>query len=137
MLGHTGHGKTTLAQRLRAEAQKHQSNLIFHDCQTYADYRTLGKKQGILAYGILVVDATVGAMPQTREHVLYASMYGIKKLIVFLNKCNLVTEDTTVLDLVEAEVTELLGEYCFEDVPILRGSALDESNVAELYGKLI
>jgi elongation factor Tu len=74
---------------------------------------------------ILVVAATDGAMPQTREHILLARQVGVPKLVVFLNKCDMV-DDEELLDLVEMEVRDLLNEYDFpgDDTPIIRGSAL-------------
>mgnify|MGYP003473630579 FL=1 len=73
---------------------------------------------------ILVVAATDGAMPQTREHVLLAKQVGVPKIIVFLNKCDMV-EDVDMLDLVEEEIRELLGKQGFDkDCPIIRGSGL-------------
>jgi elongation factor Tu len=75
--------------------------------------------------GILVVAATDGPMPQTREHILLAKQVGIKNLVVFLNKCDLV-DDEELLELVEMEIRELLDFYDFpgDDIPIIRGSAL-------------
>jgi elongation factor Tu len=75
--------------------------------------------------GILVVAATDGPMPQTREHILLAKQVGIPKLVVFLNKCDLV-DDEELLELVEMEVRELLDFYEFDGdaTPIIRGSAL-------------
>ena len=74
--------------------------------------------------GILVVAATDGPMPQTREHILLAKQVGIPALVVFLNKCDLV-DDEELLELVEMEIHELLEFYEFPgDVPIIRGSAL-------------
>jgi elongation factor Tu len=73
---------------------------------------------------ILVVAATDGPMPQTREHVLLAKQVGVPKIIVFLNKCDMV-DDADMLDLVEAEVRELLAKNGFdENAPVIRGSAL-------------
>ena len=74
---------------------------------------------------ILVVSATDGPMPQTREHILLARQVGVKYLIVFLNKTDLV-DDEELLELVEMEVRELLNEYNFpgDDIPVIRGSAL-------------
>jgi elongation factor Tu len=74
---------------------------------------------------ILVVAATDGAMPQTREHVLLAKQVGVPKIIVFLNKCDMV-DDKDMIDLVEAEVRELLNKYEFDgdNAPVIRGSAL-------------
>jgi elongation factor Tu len=74
---------------------------------------------------ILVVAATDGVMPQTREHILLAKQVGVPKIIAFLNKCDMV-EDTDLIDLVEEEVRELLTKQGFdgENAPIIRGSAL-------------
>jgi translation elongation factor TU len=74
---------------------------------------------------ILVVSATDGPMPQTREHILLSRQVGVKHLIVFLNKIDLV-DDEELIDLVEMEVRELLNEYNFpgDDIPIIKGSAL-------------
>ena len=74
---------------------------------------------------ILVVSATDGPMPQTREHILLARQVGVKHIIVFLNKVDLVDDDE-LLDLVEMEVRELLSEYGFpgDDIPVIKGSAL-------------
>ena len=75
--------------------------------------------------GIIVVAATDGPMPQTREHILLARQVGVPQLVVFLNKCDLV-DDEELLELVELEVRELLSTYDFpgDDVPVIRGSAL-------------
>ena len=74
---------------------------------------------------ILVVAATDGPMPQTREHILLARQVGVQYIVVFLNKCDLVDDDE-LLDLVEMEVRDLLSEYDFpgDDIPVIRGSAL-------------
>ncbi|PIV86985.1 elongation factor Tu, partial [Candidatus Kaiserbacteria bacterium CG17_big_fil_post_rev_8_21_14_2_50_51_7] len=74
---------------------------------------------------VLVVAATDGVMPQTREHILLAKQVGLKKLIVFLNKVDMVTEQD-LIDLVEEEVRELLGKQGYDSVntPIIRGSGL-------------
>jgi elongation factor Tu len=79
--------------------------------------------------GILVVAATDGPMPQTREHILLAKQVGIPNLVVFLNKCDLV-DDEELLELVEMEIRELLDFYKFsgDDIPIVRGSALAAAN---------
>ncbi len=78
---------------------------------------------------ILVVAATDGPMPQTKEHVLLARQVGVPCVLVFLNKCDAV-EDTELIDLVEMEVRELLSKYQFpgDDVPVIRGSALGALN---------
>ncbi len=90
---------------------------------------------------ILVVAATDGAMPQTREHVLLARQVGVPKIIVFLNKCDMV-EDKEMIDLVEAEIRELLDKYEFDgaNAPIIRGSglkALEEANPTGEWGSKI
>jgi len=72
---------------------------------------------------ILVVAATDGAMPQTREHILLAKQVGVPKIIVFLNKIDMV-DDTDMIDLVEEEIKELLEKQGFDDSPFIRGSAL-------------
>ena len=77
---------------------------------------------------ILVVAATDGPMPQTREHVLLARQVNVPRLVVFLNKCDMV-DDAEMLDLVEMEVHEILEQYGYEeDTPIIRGSALGGLN---------
>jgi elongation factor Tu len=79
--------------------------------------------------GILVVAATDGPMPQTKEHVLLARQVGVPYIVVFLNKCDAV-EDPELIDLVEMEVRELLSKYQFpgDDLPVVRGSALGALN---------
>jgi elongation factor Tu len=74
---------------------------------------------------ILVVAATDGPMPQTREHILLAHQVGVPKIVVFLNKCDMV-DDPELIDLVESEVRELLKKYEFDgdNAPVIRGSAL-------------
>ena len=95
------------------------------DCPGHADYvknMVIGAAQ--MDGTILVVAATDGVMPQTREHVLLARQVGVPKIIVFLNKCDAV-EDKELIDLVEEEVRELLAKYEFDkDCPVIRGSAL-------------
>jgi elongation factor Tu len=74
--------------------------------------------------GILVVSATDGPMPQTREHILLARQVGVPQLVVFMNKCDLV-DDAEILELVEMEIRELLSKYDFDgdNIPIIQGSA--------------
>ncbi len=72
---------------------------------------------------VLVVAATDGAMPQTREHILLAKQVGVPKLIVFLNKCDMV-DDKDMLDLVEEEIKELLAKQGYTDSPVIKGSGL-------------
>lgn len=96
------------------------------DCPGHADYiKNMITGAAQMDGGILVVAATDGPMPQTREHILLARQVGVPQLVVFLNKCDLV-DDEELLDLVELEVREMLSAYDFpgDDVPIVRGSAL-------------
>ena len=96
------------------------------DCPGHADYvKNMITGAAQLDGAILVVAATDGPMPQTREHILLARQVGVPYIIVFLNKCDMV-DDEELLDLVEMEVRELLNEYKFpgDDTPIIRGSAL-------------
>ncbi|MCK6602207.1 MAG: GTP-binding protein, partial [Bacteroidetes bacterium] len=78
---------------------------------------------------ILVVAATDGPMPQTREHILLARQVGVPRIVVFMNKVDMV-DDAELLDLVEMEVRELLTMYEFpgDDIPVIRGSALHALN---------
>ena len=82
---------------------------------------------------ILVVAATDGPMPQTREHILLARQVGVPAIVVFLNKCDLV-DDPELLELVEMEVRELLSSYSYpgDDIPIIKGSALNALNADSL-----
>ena len=96
------------------------------DCPGHADYiKNMITGAAQMDGGILVVAATDGPMPQTREHILLARQVGVPQLVVFLNKCDLV-DDEELLELVELEVRELLTSYGFpgDDVPVIRGSAL-------------
>jgi elongation factor Tu len=96
------------------------------DCPGHADYvKNMITGAAQMDGAILVVAATDGPMPQTREHILLARQVGVPYIIVFLNKCDMV-DDEELLDLVEMEVRELLSEYKFpgDDTPIIRGSAL-------------
>src|SRR6478609_3374794 len=72
---------------------------------------------------VLVVAATDGAMPQTREHILLAKQVGVPRLIVFLNKVDMV-DDADMVDLVEEEIKELLAKQGFNDSPVIKGSGL-------------
>ena len=96
------------------------------DCPGHADYiKNMITGAAQMDGAILVVAATDGPMPQTREHILLSRQVGVPYIIVFLNKCDMV-DDEELLDLVEMEVRELLNEYEFpgDDTPVIRGSAL-------------
>ena len=96
------------------------------DCPGHADYiKNMITGAAQMDGAILVVAATDGPMPQTREHILLARQVGVPKMVVFLNKCDMV-DDEELIDLVEMEVRELLNEYGFDgdNTPIIRGSAL-------------
>lgn len=114
-------------------ANRHYGHI---DCPGHADYvKNMITGAAQMDGGILVVAATDGPMPQTREHILLAKQVGIPKLVVFLNKCDMV-DDEELLELVEMEIQELLEMYEFDssDTPIIRGSALAaaEGNNPEL-----
>jgi len=96
------------------------------DCPGHADYvKNMITGAAQMDGGILVISATDGPMPQTREHILLARQVGVPKLVVFMNKCDAV-EDEELLDLVEMEARELLSSYEFDgdNIPFIRGSAL-------------
>ena len=96
------------------------------DCPGHADYvKNMITGAAQMDGAILVVAATDGPMPQTREHILLARQVGVPYIVVFMNKCDMV-DDEELLDLVEMEIRELLSEYDFpgDDTPIIRGSAL-------------
>jgi len=103
------------------------------DCPGHADYvKNMITGAAQMDGAILVVAATDGPMPQTREHILLSRQVGVPYIIVFLNKCDMV-DDEELLDLVEMEVRELLDFYEFpgDDTPIIRGSALEALNNPE------
>jgi len=96
------------------------------DCPGHADYvKNMITGAAQMDGAILVVAATDGPMPQTREHILLARQVGVPKIVVFMNKCDMV-DDEELLELVEMEVRELLSQYDFpgDDIPVIRGSAL-------------
>ena len=103
------------------------------DCPGHADYvKNMITGAAQMDGAILVVSATDGAMPQTREHILLAKQVGVPKIVVFLNKCDIVDDDEFV-DLVEMDIRELLSEYGFpgDETPFIRGSALGALNGEE------
>src|ERR1700716_889500 len=109
------------------------------DCPGHADYiKNMITGAAQMDGAILVVAATDGPMPQTREHILLARQVGVPAIVVFLNKCDMV-EDAELLELVELEVRELLSKYQFpgEEIPIVRVSALGALNGEEKWEKSI
>lgn len=109
------------------------------DCPGHADYvKNMITGAAQMDGAILVVAATDGPMPQTREHILLARQVGVPKIVVFLNKCDMMA-DKDMQDLVEMEVRELLSSYGFDgdNTPVIRGSALQALNgVAEWEAKI-
>ncbi|MCQ2192603.1 MAG: elongation factor Tu [Paludibacteraceae bacterium] len=107
-------------------ANRHYAHV---DCPGHADYvKNMVTGAAQMDGGIIVVAATDGPMPQTREHVLLARQVNVPRLVVFLNKCDQV-EDAEMLELVEMDMQELLAKYEFEaETPIIRGSALGALN---------
>ena len=104
-------------------AHRHYAHV---DCPGHADYiKNMITGAAQMDGAILVVAATDGPMPQTREHILLSRQVGVPYIIVFLNKCDMV-DDEELIDLVEMEVRDLLSEYDYpgDDTPIIRGSAL-------------
>src|SRR5215510_7286392 len=100
------------------------------DCPGHADYiKNMITGAAQMDGAILVVAATDGSMPQTREHVLLARQVGVPYIVVFLNKCDAV-DDQELIELVEMEVRELLSKYQFpgDDVPVIRGAAIQALN---------
>jgi elongation factor Tu len=116
------------------------------DCPGHADYvKNMITGAAQMDGAILVVSAVDGPMPQTREHILLARQVNVPKIVVFLNKCDLV-EDAELLDLVELEVRELLSKYNYDgdNAPVIRGSASNAiagvpewvAKIEELYSAL-
>ena len=104
-------------------ANRHYAHV---DCPGHADYvKNMITGAAQMDGGILVIASTDGPMAQTREHILLARQVGVPRLVVFLNKCDMV-DDEELIDLVEMETRELLSEYEFpgDDIPVIRGSAL-------------
>ncbi|MGI8387076.1 elongation factor Tu [Robertmurraya sp. P23] len=104
-------------------ASRHYAHV---DCPGHADYvKNMITGAAQMDGGILVVSATDGPMPQTREHILLSRQVGVPHLVVFMNKCDMV-DDEELLELVEMEIRDLLSEYEFpgDDIPVIKGSAL-------------
>lgn len=116
-------------------ANRHYAHV---DCPGHADYiKNMITGAAQMDGAILVVAASDGPMPQTREHILLARQVGVPYIVVFLNKCDMV-DDAELLELVEMEVRELLSQYDFpgDDIPLIKGSALkalegDQSELGE------
>ena len=147
-IGHVDHGKTTLSAAIAKggtvrDANKIVTIAISHieyetekrhyahiDCPGHADYvKNMITGAAQMDGAILVISAPDGPMPQTREHVLLAKQVNVPSLVVYLNKCDLVT-DPEFLDLVEMEIRDLLTKYGYPgaETPIIRGSALKALN---------
>ena len=153
-IGHVDHGKTTLTAAItkyfgkfvayadidkapeerergitintsHVEYETATRHYAHVDCPGHADYvKNMITGAAQMDGAILVVSAADGPMPQTREHILLAGQVGVPKIVVYMNKCDQV-DDPELLDLVEMEIRELLGEYKFDsECPIIRGSAL-------------
>lgn len=108
------------------------------DCPGHADYvKNMITGAAQMDGAILVVAATDGAMPQTREHILLARQVGVPNLVVFLNKCDMV-DDPELLELVEMEVRELLSSYEFDgdNIPFIHGSALKALEAVQANNKI-
>ena len=102
--------------------KRHYSHV---DCPGHADYiKNMITGAAQMDGAILVISASDGPMPQTREHILLARQVGVPHIVVFLNKCDMV-DDPELLELVELEARELLSKYQFpgDDIPFIRGSA--------------
>ena len=115
------------------EYQTESRHYAHVDCPGHADYvKNMITGAAQMDGAILVVAATDGAMPQTREHILLARQVGVPKIAVFMNKTDLV-DDPEILDLVEMEIRDLLTEYGFpgDDTPIIKGSALKALEAAQ------
>jgi len=153
-IGHVDHGKTTLTAAItkyfgkfidyadidkapeerergitintaHVEYETEKRHYAHVDCPGHADYvKNMITGAAQMDGAILVVSAADGPMPQTREHILLSRQVGVPKIVVYMNKCDQV-DDPELLDLVEMEIRELLGEYDFDsECPIIRGSAL-------------
>ena len=153
-IGHVDHGKTTLTAAITKEFGKfvayedidkapeerergitintahveyetEKRHYAHVDCPGHADYvKNMITGAAQMDGAILVVSAADGPMPQTREHILLARQVGVPRIVVYMNKCDQV-DDPELLELVEMEIRELLGEYGYDsECPIIKGSAL-------------
>ena len=111
------------------EYQTEKRHYAHVDCPGHADYvKNMVTGAAQMDGAIIVVAATDGPMPQTREHILLARQVNVPRLVVFLNKCDMV-DDEEMLELVEMDMQDLLAQYDFEpETPIIRGSALGALN---------
>ena len=108
------------------EYQTEKRHYAHVDCPGHADYvKNMITGAAQMDGAILVIAATDGPMPQTREHILLSRQVGVPRMVVFMNKCDMV-DDEELLDLVEMEIRELLNEYGYDgdNTPVIRGSAL-------------
>ncbi len=122
--------KTVTIAVAHVEYESETRHYAHVDCPGHADYvKNMITGAAQMDGAILVVDASDGPMPQTREHILLARQVGVPKIIVFLNKCDLVDDDE-LLELVELEVRELLSEYDFpgDDITVIQGASLPALN---------
>jgi elongation factor Tu len=118
--------KTVTIAAAHVEYESDSRHYAHVDCPGHADYiKNMITGAAQMDGAILVVSAADGPMPQTREHILLARQVGVPKIVVFLNKIDLV-DDKELLDLVEMEVRELLNKYNFpgDEIPVIRGSSL-------------
>ncbi|MBD9100596.1 MAG: GTP-binding protein, partial [Bacteroides caccae] len=154
-IGHVDHGKTTLTAAIttvlakkglselrsfdsidNAPEEKERGitiNTSHVDCPGHADYvKNMVTGAAQMDGAIIVVAATDGPMPQTREHILLARQVNVPRLVVFMNKCDMV-DDAEMLELVEMEMRELLSAYEFDgdNTPFIQGSALGALNGVE------
>ena len=121
------------------EYQTEKRHYAHVDCPGHADYvKNMITGAAQMDGAILVIAATDGPMAQTREHILLARQVGVPRMVVFMNKCDMV-DDAELLDLVEMEIRELLTEYGYDgdNTPIIRGSALKALEGEEKYVKAI
>ena len=127
-IGHVDHGKTTLTAAITSVLAGKNGNekVDFANIDKAPEERERGITGAAQMDGaILVIAATDGPMAQTREHILLARQVGVPRMVVFMNKCDMV-DDAELLDLVEMEIRDLLTEYGYDgdNTPIIRGSAL-------------
>ena len=121
------------------EYQTEKRHYAHVDCPGHADYvKNMITGAAQMDGAILVIAATDGPMAQTREHILLSRQVGVPRMVVFMNKCDMV-DDEELLDLVEMEIRELLSEYGFDgdNTPVIRGSALKALEGEEKYVKAI